>query len=223
MNELELKQEITPVETRANEITVTNGEEYSEASNFLLKIKEMQKKVGEYWKPLRENAHKAWKSICDKEKEFTSPLQEAEHIIKGKMIEWQRQEEEKRLAEQRRLQAEAEERARKERERLIKQAEKLKTPVLKEQRLQEAEEVEAPEITLQTEKPKVTGISTRKLWKAKLEDKEKFIRAALDDKNLMPYIEIDMGKLNKMAAATKGEIEYPGVKFYEEMTIAGRA
>ena len=99
------------------------------------------------------------------------------------MLTFQRQEEEKRQKEQARLQAEADARAKKERERLLKQAEKLKTDELKEQRLAEAEMVEAPVITIQSETPKIQGQAIKKTWKARITNKILFIQKAVETKN----------------------------------------
>jgi hypothetical protein len=220
MNELELKQEVSPVVSVAGEFIVTNPDNYTNASEFLKEIKGAQKKVVEFFDPMKKKAHEAWKSICDREGEFLNPLKTAESSLKTKMLAFQRHEEEKRLAEQRHLQAIADEKARKERERLIKEAEKLKTPELKEQRLAEAETFVAPAIEVQSEVPEVKGISFRKTWKAELVSKEEFVKAAAVNPMLMTFVEIDMAKLNRIAAATKGEVVYPGVRIFEESNIA---
>jgi hypothetical protein len=167
-----------------------------------------------------EKAYSAWKEITNREKDMLDPLKAAEDTVKSKMLTYQRQEEEKRQTEQRRLQAEADAAAERERQRLLKEAEKLKTPELKEERMRQAEEVIAPVITVQTETPKVSGISTRKTWKAEVIDKKAFVEAALKDENLLAFLEIDMSKMNKLAAATKGQISYPGIKFFEEQSLA---
>jgi len=224
MDELELRRELSPVIEQANTLVVTTADQYEYAGSFLKQIKNTQGRVAEYWGPLKNRAYDTWKQITSKEKEMLDPLKESENWVKVKMLNFQRIEEQNRLEEQRKLQAQAEEKARRERERLIKEAEKLKTPELKEQRLAEAEMVEAPVITVHKETPKVEGISTRKIWKAEVIDKRNFIVAALNDENLLAYIQIDQSALNKVASATKGAIKYPGIRFYEEeiMSAGGR-
>lgn len=221
-NEIELKKEINPVLQSAAEIMVSNPDEFIYAGNFLKDLKSAQKKVTEFFKGMKSDAHKAWRAICDKEKSILDPIANAERTVKQKMLTFQREEERKRREEERRLQAEAEARAERERQRLLKQAEKLKTPELKEQRLQEAEMVEAPVITVQKETPAIKGISTRKIWKAEIVNKKEFLQKALDDENLMSFVEIDLKRLNKVAQATKGEINYPGIRFYQEEIMSSR-
>ena len=222
-----IKQQVDPVLVQERSIAVTSAEGYGLAAEFLKEVKAAQKKVIGFFGPrsdkdigIKAKAHQAWKSIVALEKSLLDPLENAETSVKGKMLTFQREENRKAAAEQARLQAEADARAEKEREHLLKEAAKLKTPELQDQRLQEAEEVEAPVITVQSEVPKVDGISSRKTWKAKVIDKLVFVEAATKDQNLLGFIAIDESALNRVAAATKGEINYPGIKFYEHETMA---
>jgi len=223
MDELQLRQEVSPVVSEAYSIVVQNAQQYSGAAEFLKMLKDAQKKVKEYFEPMKTNAYQAWKEICAKENQMLDPLGKAEAEVKTKMLTFQREEEERRIAEQRRLQAIADEKARKERERLQKEAEKLKTPELKEKRMAEAESVIAPVIQVQPETPKIDGISTRSIWKAEVISKIDFVKAAINDQNLLALLEIDLAKLNKIAQATKGQISYPGIRFYEETIMASRS
>jgi hypothetical protein len=152
-----------------------------------------------------------------------APLGTAERTAKGAMINYKEKQEEIRRKEEMRLQAEADALARKKEEQLRKKAEKLKTPELREQRLEEAEEVEAPVISVAPNVERVEGISVRKKWKAKVIDKKKFIEASLEHPNLLAFIQIDEPGLNKMAQATKGQVEYPGVSFFEESIMSSRS
>lgn len=221
-DELAIRQEVSPVIAAANSLTITNAEEYSYGTEFLKKIKETQKRVTDHFSPMKTKAHEAWKQVCFQENEVLVPLKNAEDTTKRKLINWKIEDDRKREEERRRLQAEADEKARIERDRLAKQAEKLKTPELKEQRLEQAQNIVAPIIEVQTAVPKVEGISVRKTWKAELTDKAVFIKAAANDPNLMALLTVDMSALNKIASATKGGVTYPGVRFYEETSMASR-
>ncbi len=212
----ELEQSVSPIINDAEQMFITNSNEYSSAARFLKEIKTTQKRISYYWEPLKKKAHEAWKIIVAKEKEMTTPLTQAEQEIKYKMITFTQEEEEKKRKEQARLQAEADARAEKERLKLLKQAENLKTPELKEQRLQEAQEVEAPVVTVKSEVPKIKGQSFSKTWKARVVNKRELVEAALKDENLFLFIEFNMQRMNRIAQATKGELSYPGIEFYEE-------
>lgn len=216
----ELTKEINPVLVQAQHIEVDTPETYNSAADFLKELKSAQKKVTDWFGPMKKKAHEAWKSITTREKEVLEPLQQAEQQIKGKMIVWKQEQDRKRREEERKLQAEAEERARRERERLRKKAEKLKTPEKQEEYRRAADEVQVPVVTVQSEVPKASGISTRKIWKAKIANKKAFIQAAINDENLLAFITLDESALNRVAQATKGKISYPGIEFYEHETMA---
>lgn len=221
-DELAIREEVSPVIQTANSLIVTNAEEYSYGAEFLKKIKEAQKRVMDYFSPMKTKAHEAHRQICDREGELLTPLKSAEDTTKRKLLSWKMEDDRKREEERRRLQAEADEKARIERDRLAKQAEKLKTPELKEQRLEQAQNIVAPIIEVQTAVPKVEGLSFRKTWKAELTDKIAFIKAAATDPNLMALLAVDMSALNRIASATKGGVTYPGVRFYEESSPSSR-
>lgn len=217
-----LEEDISPIIFSAREILVSTPDQYSGAASFLKELKSAQKKVIEYWGPLKKKAHEAWKGITAKEKEMIEPLTEAEQEIKYKMITFRQEEEEKKRKEQQRLQAIEEARAEKERQKLLKQAERLKTPELKEQRLQEAQEVETPVVTVNPIVPKIKGQSFSKTWKARVINKRALVEAALKDANLFSFIEVDLSRLNRFACNSKGRVKYAGIEFYKETTMASR-
>jgi len=135
-------------------------------------------------------------------------------------LTFQREQEAIRRKEEARLQAIEDARAEKERQRLLKEARKLKTTELKEQRQIEAEEIMANVVIVETNVPKVKGQSIKKVWKTKILDKKAFLAAALKDENLLSFIEIDISKLNKLASSTKGTMKYDGIQFYEESILS---
>jgi len=233
-----IKQEVTPISNKATGMVVSNADEYSLAGVYLITVKSALKEVNEkIIAPAEEVKRAAEVNRKNLVNLFRTPLERAEGILKWKLLSFDQEARRKAAEEQARLQADADARAEREQERLLKQAEKLKTPELKEQRLAEATEVEAPVVTVATETPKVAGISTRKTWKAEVVDKDAFINYAvngshhllphilIDEKapnHLLPYILIDEKALNKLAEATKGHLSYPGIKFYEHETMAAR-
>lgn len=219
----ELKKEITPVINAANGLIVETADQYASAGEFLKRIKGRMAQVDEVLiEPLRETKRNITQQMKNLDDIFMVQLKKAESKVKSKMLHYDRIEEEKRLKEQRRLQAEAEEKARKERERLFKAAEKLKTPELKEERIAEAEEVEAPQVTVQKEVPKVSGISTRKKWRGKVVNRVALIKFCLDQSAFLYLIDFKQNEIDKYAQSTKGEFKMAGVEFYEESILSSR-
>lgn len=138
-----------------------------------------------------------------------SPLESSAKQIKGKIISWQEAERKKAEEEQRRLQAEADERARKERERLEKEAAKLKTPEKKEERLEAAAAVVAPVIRVAAP---VAAVKTQKRWCVARIDKAAFLAASATNPMLQGYVTINEQALARSKAANS-MLEIPGVTF----------
>ena len=204
-----IEKEVQPIISTAKQITVASFIDYENASDFLKNIKMAQKKVKEFFLPMKTKANEAHKAITQKEKEVLIPIELAEANVKDKMLRFQEIEDEKARKEQARLQAIEDEKARREQERLIKEAEKLKTPEKIAQRLEEAENIVAPVIEVKGVE-KVSGVSTRKIWKA-----------IVTEKKLVPieYMVVNQQALDAIARSTKGALDIPGVKFVEESTL----
>lgn len=155
----DLKKEIDPVVSDANAIVVNSAESYEFAINFLKSVKAAQAKVQEFFSPIKKAAYDTWKKTTAGESQMLTPLEEAERAVKKKAAEYQTAENKSRIEDQRKLQAEADEQARKDRERLEKEAAKLKTPERRESRMAEAAAVAAPVISIAHTVPKVKGVS----------------------------------------------------------------
>ena len=92
---------------------------------------------------------------------MVGPLRDAEQKIKSSMLTYQSQEERKRFEAQRKAQEEADKKAMAERARLEREAAKLKTPELKEQRLEMAAAVVAPVVSVASVIPVIHGAKHR--------------------------------------------------------------
>jgi len=216
----EIEQEVSPVVRAELDITVTDGTNYGVAAEFLKELKTAQSKVVKFFGPMKQKAHAAWKEIVASESNLLNPLKAAELSTKNKMLYYDKEEQRKANEEQRRLQKIVDAKVEAERLRQITAANKLKTDSLRDKRLAEADEVIAPVIHVQHEVPKVAGISTRVIWKARIINKGQFVMAATKNANLGAYITIDQTALNRVAQATKGQLNYPGIKFYSEQIMA---
>lgn len=80
-----LDREVSLIEQRAEGVPVTNDVEFASAGSLLKEIKQMQKKVKEYWEPLRAKAKAAYDDVLSRKKEMLDPLESAEKILKAKM------------------------------------------------------------------------------------------------------------------------------------------
>jgi len=216
----EIQSEVAPVVAQANGLIVTDAGQYESAAGFLKLVKSAQRRVKEHFEPMKTAAHAAHAAVCTRERETLDPLAAAEKTVKGRMITWHQEQERIRLAEERRLQAEAEARARKERERLEREAAKLKTDELREQRMEEAQQVVAPAVHVAPVAPAVKGQSIRKTWRAKVTDPQAAIAAVMQWPDWQAYVTINEGEFNRFAARTKGQVPVPGVEFTEDSILS---
>ena len=210
----ELKEEVLPVVREAEATQVESAVSYQHAASFLKNVKAAQKKVKEFFSPLKATAKAAHSAVCAGEREMLAPLTEAESGVKRKMLAWQQEQERIARERERKLQAQAEAKARKERERLEKRAAAAveKGQIEKAESLEDkAAEVIAPVVHVESEAPKVEGIKYRVTWRARVTREEDVPRQWLivDDKALQAF-----------ARATKGSKSVAGVEFYSEKTMA---
>ena len=206
-----IRSEVAPVVMNAASMVVTCHEEYTIASDFLKTIKAAQNKVVSFFAPMKQKAHEAHKAITQQESAMLKPLQDAEATLKRNLLVFYQDQERIRIEAQRKLQAEADEVARRERERLMREAAKLKTTELREQRMEQAASVIAPVVQVASVAPVVSGQSVRKTWTAKVVD------AALVPREWMV---VNQSALDAFARSTKGAVKVPGVEFVEVASLA---
>jgi hypothetical protein len=211
----ELRDGIIKAEAWAQAIVIKTPDEYSTAIKGVNRLKTIKANIIEFFRPSKEAAHTAWKSIVANEKTFTDKLDAAEKLAKTAILKYLEDEERKRIDEERRLQAEADEKARKERERLQAQAAKAaesgKTE--KAEALIERAEMVTPVAVVIESKIKYAGQSVRNTWKAKIIDAD-----AVPREWCVP----DQKMLDAIAKSTNGLKKIAGVEFYEEKTLVNR-
>ncbi len=222
VNEQQIQKTVVePIVSGVQEMEVRTAESYTYAAEYLKKIKAAMNKINEeLLEPLRESKRGIDKTLSKFKTSFFNPLQSAEGIVKSKISLYDDQQEKVRQEKEAALQREADRKAEAERKRLEKKAEKVKTPELKEQYEDEARDVVAPNVHVESTVPKIDGISKRQTWKGLITNKHAFVEAALKDGALMAMIEISQSGLNNIAKATAGQVNYPGVEFYKDSSIA---
>lgn len=195
---------------------VTCAADFQRTAEHLLSIKQNRKRADEFFDPPIKQAHELHKLLCQRKKVITDPLDRSEREDKRRMSDYAKAEEQKRQAEQRRLQAEADARAAREREVLERKAAAAKRPETQQKYAEAAAQVmPAPVIHVPVETPKVQGIQTRTVWRYRIVDVSK-----IPDE----FLVVDEKKLAAYARAMKQAAHVPGVEFYSEQEIAaGRA
>jgi len=190
---------------------ITTAEVYAGAGEDLRQIKAKAKELDTLRKSLTRPLDESKKRIMDFFQKPLGLLKQAETAVSSAMINWHREQERIRQAEEARLR----EAQRKETERLAKLAAKAEERGDKEKAetfeeraavVQESVPVVVPKVS------KVAGLAMTKIWKFRITDASKIPPAYL-----MPN-EVLLGQL---ARSTKGELKIEGVEFYSEDSMRG--
>lgn len=209
------KRRIATIADHAESFVIVTVDDYQRAAEGLKLIKgEMIRVDKTDIEPLRDIKRRADGEMKRLTELYVAPLKRAETILKDKQITWNDDQERIRMKEQARVQAEADARAEKERARLMKEAEKLKTPELKEQRIMEAETVQAMPITLARSAPAIKGQSFARKWKGEIVDELTAIRALAAKDEAAVYLKINQAELDGYINRTNGLNAIPGVRNY---------
>jgi len=210
-----LKAAVLEYQHFADTVTVNNETEANAASLTMTAMSNDTKRITQAIEGHKREAarrHKMWTSF---ENFFVDPIEAARKAVKGKIIAWQQEEQRKAAAEQARLQAIADEQARKEREKLEAQAAKLKTPEKAEERREQAAQVIAPQITIAAPK---SGVRMQSVVTCEVVDIVSFVKAAAINPSLCGYIDAGTLASNlKRAKQANSMLAIDGIKFDRKM------
>ena len=207
----EMSAHVKRIEANAQTVDkILNGAQRPMAIDNVREIRTKRDEIVAFFRPEKEARWAAHKAIVGYEKRFTDILDGAEKRIRQAIQAWDADEAERIRVERARLQALADEQARKERERLAREAAKLKTPELRAQRMEQAAAVVAPVVQVSMPE-KQKGESTRMIWSAQVTDESVVPRE---------YLIVNQKALDIIARSTKGAIKIPGVKMVETPSLA---
>lgn len=118
----ELRNEIATIEERTKNLVVRNPADREAVYGLIQLCKIKKKSIVDFFADMKEKAFKAHRAISAAEKAETDKLDAFERAGKMAIMQYDEAENQKRLAEQRRLQAIEDERVRKEREKASQEA-----------------------------------------------------------------------------------------------------
>lgn len=203
---------VTVLDEWASALSIGSQAEREAAVAAIKQVKERRKAICDFFADSKRRANEAWKSIVAMEKAFTDTLDRVEVKAKQKVLAYDMEQRRKAMEDAAKLQAELDAKAEAERKRAIAAAEKLKTPELREERIEAANSIAAPVVVAKLPE-KDSATSTRMVWKAQVVDVAQLPRQ---------YMEPNLKMLDGFAKATKGAVQVPGVRFYEEPVLAIR-
>lgn len=225
--------------TMVESMVIDSQETYDLAADELKAIKHKAKTLEDQRTGITGPINKALKAVNDLFRGPSQYLEQAEKIIKGKMLTYSAEQE--RIAAEERRKAEALVRA--EQERLAREAAakeaaaKAEADALiaagnaeKAAEVQAQAAIEAASITataqvmtapvVEVSVAKVSGISQRSVWKAEVTDKAALIAFIAANPQFQNLLEVNTSALNQMAKAMKDTMQIAGVRAFEEKTLA---
>ncbi len=215
-----LDRQVSLIEQQASNVVVASEEDYALAGDLTRQVKEMQKRVAEYWEPMRKSTYEAYTAVNRHKKEMLDPLESAEKILKRKMSDY--------TMEQKRRHREQVEAMRKAAE--AEMARKLDEAAEAESRgdiegaefaMAEAEVMEGVAVSgsLRPRAPKAKGVSQTKTWKITKIDSAK-VPITLNGMELRP---VDEKLVLQLIKVSDGKISIPGVEYKEDVIISVRS
>lgn len=119
---IELRESVAECVQWSNDNIIEGPALFQAFGEHLKQIKTRQKQADDFFDPPIKQAHELHKMLVGRKKLITDPLATSERIDKQKMLAYQQAEQQKAESERRRLQAIADEQARKEREKAEQEA-----------------------------------------------------------------------------------------------------
>lgn len=208
-------------------LPISSHEDYMVVADALKEVKEFEKRVESWFKPLVEKAHAAWKGLTERRRETLAPAKAWEAECKSGLAEWDTEQERIRQEEQRRLEAEA---RKAEEERRMAEAAALEQEALAEgdeSKLAEAEQliaepIETPVVSVPKTTPKVAGIQYREQWSAQVVNQQQLVSYVAQNPQFTNLVQPNMPALNALARSLKGKLKIPGVKAVGTKAVAAR-
>lgn len=198
-------------------VKVVDAETHKQATENCRSVVAIEKKVGEYWDPLCDGAHKNWKALVAKRKEFLDPLEALKKAQSAGMKTWEREQEAKRLEAERAAQEIARKQAEDEAIAAAAALEKQGTPEAKaEAEAIMAAPVEIPQVVVKSVVPKGGGSFTRDNWKAEGTNIKALARAVLAGQVPEQSITFNMVFLGQQARSLKNSMVWPGVRVWAD-------
>lgn len=217
--EHELERSITEIEFQAGAITIDTDEDYQAAAEFGRLLKQKSSDVKEFFKPLKDAAHKAHAQICSREKAMLKPLESAEKILKQTMGSYvQEQERKRREAEEAARKAAREEAERKLREAIAMEAKGDAEGAALAMDEAEIMDDAAAAVSVTIAAPKAKGVINKKDWEI----------VSIDTSvvpNEVAGIEIrpvDRAAVMRLIRSSKGQVKIPGVVYKETVQTGFR-
>jgi hypothetical protein len=217
-----LEQRTSTAVSQAQAVKVGDQPSYDLAAERLLAVADLRREIVAHHAPMKKAAHEAWQQVIAAEKRLLEPVAEAERIYKAGIAAYET--EQRRLAAEAAARAEAEARrlAEEERERELEQAEAQGADVEEITAMIDAPLIVAPPRIEPTFQP-ARGVTLAANWLGEVTSLETLVKAIAAGKANASLVIPNQAAINQLARATRGTLQVPGVRFFNQSTVrAGR-
>lgn len=231
----DLKREAIRWATEVQSLAIANAEGCTQASYLLRSIKSVRNEIQRWFAPhveaameTKRKAEAARKSLCDEQERMEAPLVNAERVVKHALLAWEQEQEQRRRAEEARLQAEAQRHAEAQTLEAAAELERVATATGDAEMLAEAESIlaqpiEAPAVHVKSSVPKVQGISYRDNWTVHPDINVRALAAAVANGTApATFLVPNLTAIRQWARATQGSQTLPGIRVFNDRQIAAR-
>lgn len=224
-------------------IKVSTPDEYQRAGQLLLTAKSYMKDLEETFGPERTRRFTAHRELCAELNKGLVPAEAIEKALALAITRFQREAELARQIEQKRLQDLAQKQA--EEEQRQRQIENVLNAAIEAEASGNQELAEqiasapidstpawVPPVILQSNVPKIDGLSSRTAWKARIKGDPGtadydasfllLVKAVAAGTAPMSLLKLNDTALNQMAKAMKTQLNIPGTEAYQDTGLAGR-
>lgn len=188
----------------AHSLEIQNDDDLLVASRLMDGFKKAKKSVEDFFKPMKDNAYKAHRAVCDREKTLLDPYLQADKAVKSKVTAYNAERQRQAAIEAARLRAAQDEESR----RLMEQAvaaESSGDAVAAESLLKQAAVTET--ICAPVHQDKTAGISYRTTYSVTISDLAK-VPCEINGIVIRP---VDESAVRKLAQMSKGLVSIPGI------------
>lgn len=185
-------------------VNIETAEQFEYAAEWLKRNKQTQKTVTDFYDPIKKELYIPYKKVLDEMNGFIKRLESAERSVKNALGKYQMEQERLRLEEQRKK--EEEERRR------IEEL-KLQTAINTGNDNILDMDVPTPKVIVQSDTPKISGVSFRETWDFEI-----------TDASLIPrdYLIPDEKKIRAIVQQLKTDTNIPGIKAVNHATVSAR-
>lgn len=232
----DLARDATRWSDHVRAVNIVDAASCQQTSLLLRSIKGVQQEIERWFAPhikaaqdTKRKADEARKALVDEQDRMLAPLVAAEGAVKRALLAWEHDQEQRRQAEERRLQDEARRAAEEATLNAAAELEREAVDTGDASMLAEAldiieQPVDVPAVHVKSTVPTVQGVVYRDNWKAHPGINLKQLAAAVAS-GAAPesFLVANMTAINQWARATKGGQSIPGIRVINDRQVASRA